>query len=56
MKDIVKSKVSVVGEIKTDRTIVMRGSICMVMESQPHNGEAKTHEQGKDESFLHHSK
>ena len=42
MRNIGKSQIGLVGDIKTDRTIVMGDAILMVMKGEPQNGERKT--------------
>jgi hypothetical protein len=44
LRNIVKSEICVVGDIKADRTIIMCGSIRVVMKCKPQNGEGEKDE------------
>ena len=53
MLNNLKSHICMVGDVKADRTIVMRDPILMVMKRKHQNGEGKTDEQRKSKFSLH---
>jgi hypothetical protein len=53
LRNILKGHTRMKGDINADRTVLMGGSILVVMKRKPQNGERKIDEQEERNSSIH---